>query len=344
MSTYTGALTGHRYTRARPLGYEPWQPSPDSATMLDACRQVLARLAAADLVPIGPRSIAYQLEHQHIAGREVLKDADLARVPKAERGRYWSFGQIGDVINRGPRAGDIPWAWVSDGGAAQDKPLTFTDRDHVLDCLIDHVLVDQVMPDVLADQPHRVEVSCEAVDFMRLAARITKPLAVPCYSARGWGGPEPARDAGLRWASDPRPVDILSMGDLDPEGIGIVERNFADAARFAVAHGVVRDPSCGASPSPPTRFETGTCRRGRLSPATATGCTCRSRARSTPSHPTGYEPCSSRRSTNCSTPRWPRRPAAAGRPRCSGSPTRSARCATAPAMTEGPRLHAARWA
>jgi hypothetical protein len=74
VSTYTGSLTGHRFTRARPLGYEPWQPSDDSAAMLDACHRVLARLAAAGLVPIGPRAVAYRLEHQVVAGREVLKD------------------------------------------------------------------------------------------------------------------------------------------------------------------------------------------------------------------------------------------------------------------------------
>jgi hypothetical protein len=240
VSGYTGALTGHNYTRARPLGYEPWQPAPDSAAMLAACHRVLARLADANLVPIGPRAVAYKLEHQVIADREVLKDADLVRVPKAERGSYWSFDQIGGVLNRGRRAGMIRWGWVSDGGAAQDEPLTFADRDHVLEWLVDHVLPGQLIPDVLADQPVRVEVSCEAVDFMTLAGRITKPLGVGCYSARGWGGPDPARDAGHRWASDPRPLVVLSLGDLDPEGIGIVERNFEDAAQFAVAHGGAR--------------------------------------------------------------------------------------------------------
>lgn len=78
---YTGALTGHRYTRARPLGDEPWQPSPDSAAMLDACRQVLARLAAADLVPIGPRAVAYQLEHQHRVAASAGRRAPFGEPP-----------------------------------------------------------------------------------------------------------------------------------------------------------------------------------------------------------------------------------------------------------------------
>jgi hypothetical protein len=230
---YVGVFTGHHYAEARPIGNADYRPRAGRAELLDACHAVLAVLAADNLVPVGPRAVGYRLIGKTIAGRRIVKDK--REHPKPERAGLTDFGDVSAVVNRARRAGLIPWSWVSDARADSSQPFVLSGVKAWAQGA--RALLDEAEPDVLADQPLRVEVWTEAVDLMALAAKIVAAYGVPCFSASGWGGPVPAREAALRWTSDERPLRVLYIGDLDPDGLEIAERQIADAAAFTDAMG-----------------------------------------------------------------------------------------------------------
>jgi hypothetical protein len=150
--------------------------------------------------------------------------------------RLWSFDDVSKVLNLARRGGLIPWEWVSDARAASSLPFVL--RDAVDWAQAARELARTAHADVLSDQPVRIEVWTEAADLMELTARITEEeYGVNCYSASGWSGPFAPRAAALRWLADGRPVLVLYLGDLDPDGIGIADRNIADTVTFATQEG-----------------------------------------------------------------------------------------------------------
>jgi hypothetical protein len=232
VSGYVGVFTGHHYVQARPLGHAPWRPRAARAALLDACREVLTALDADDLLPIGPRAVGYRLIGRTIGDKRLVKSK--GDYPKSERPGLWDFDDVGKVLTLARRARLIRWEWVSDARADSSSPFVLTDAAAWADTA--RAIAERATPDVLADQPCRVEVWTEAVDLMALAARIAAAYGVPCFSASGWGGPVPARDAAARWARDERPMRVLYIGDLDTDGLELADRNIADAAAFLADH------------------------------------------------------------------------------------------------------------
>lgn len=227
---YTGVLTGRPYPTARSTGYAEWAPRGDYRALLDAAHGVLATLAADDLVPIGPRAVGYRLLGTTVGGRRIVKSRDEVQAGTAARRELFDFGHVGDVLNRGRRAGLIPWGWVSDGGAVEVYPDVFTSAHHFVRYALG--MLDHAQPDRSHDQPRRVEVWCEAVDYTRLVTKVVSRYGVPVFSARGWSGPYQPYAAANRWVDDGRPVTVLYFGDYDNEGLTLADRTLGDTLAF----------------------------------------------------------------------------------------------------------------
>lgn len=204
-----------------------------------AIQESLAALAAERLVPIGPRGVGYRLEGRVIGGRKVMKDREYDKLSTEEKTRATSFSTIGIIVTKARRAGLIDWNHISDARFDTVMPNVFEDVQELASTLLYTALMAKVDP--AKDQPVLVEVWSEAADLMALVGRLVGPYGISVFSSSGWTGPKAARDTGQRWEMDGRPVIILYVGDLDPDGLSIADRIFADAQAFAVGFGMDPD-------------------------------------------------------------------------------------------------------
>lgn len=237
MKGYVGAVTGHVYTENRDIGQmSEWRPQRHTQALIDAIVTAMNQLLVAGLLPIGPRGIGYRLLGRTIAGRVVMKDGPFESLAPQGRKDAWSFEQIRNVVNRARRRGLIPWEWVSDNRSGEFVPNVYADTQQLARALAYEV--QQALPDPMRDQTVRLEVWSEARDLMALIGNIVQPYGIHASSSSGWSGPKACRDTGQRWAVDKRPLVVLSVGDLDPDGLQIPDRTFADSLAFATGFGV----------------------------------------------------------------------------------------------------------
>lgn len=182
----------------------------------------MKRYEAESRLPLCPREVGYVL-----TGDEYGYTKD-------------DIDTVEDVLVRARRAGLIPWPWISDGRTGSAIPWTVADGEEGAEYLLDRLRTVQL--DRQAGQGYRVEVWAEAMGWLSRLERICNERGVAVYSGSG-SVPVPAiRKVVLRavraWNDSPddAPVRtvILSIGDLDLNGIRNIARPFADdVAAFA---------------------------------------------------------------------------------------------------------------
>jgi hypothetical protein len=114
---------------------------------------------------------------------------------------------------------------VADNRAVIIEPDTFGDAADYLHALREGV-DDGYRHDRQAGQPQRVEIWTEAADTIPDLTQLGDEYGVPVGSASGSIGFDPVVRLGQRMARDaalgePRPADILFLGDFDPPGLSI---------------------------------------------------------------------------------------------------------------------------
>jgi hypothetical protein len=199
--------------RSRPVGYAPWSPRGETRERLDQITAVLDDHA--DYWPITPRQVLYRL-----MGRGQATKAD------AEK--------IGEALNRGRRAGFIPWEAVGDGRTEDAVPVVCDDPEAFFAEMRESASVYRL--DRQEGQPVYIEMVVEAAGAVEQVFRTTVDYGVPVYSGSGFVSITALRGMVLRAEERDVPTVVLVAGDLDPAGWDIRARVAKDIAAFAGGH------------------------------------------------------------------------------------------------------------
>lgn len=205
---------------AQPIGLAPWSPSGDSAVIVDQVNEVLAEYRR--YLPLTARQIFYRMVGAH-------------HYDKTER----AYKRLLDKINRGRRAGLIPFDALRDDGVSADYgPRGFDDVDDVISAIRAQGRIYR-RADRLANQG-ALEVWVEAAGMVPQAARLTADYSAPVYSSGGFNSTTMKYDAAgriLRNYHDGRRTTILHVGDHDPSGVAIYDNLVADVTALAEDRG-----------------------------------------------------------------------------------------------------------
>jgi hypothetical protein len=198
-------------THPRPKGLASYTPRAGSknAALLAAASAVVERYEAEGRLPLGPREVGYLLTGDEFGYTH--DDIDL----------------VEDVIVRGRRAGLIPWDAISDSRTGVARPWTVAGSDALADVLLDQLPDAQL--DRQQDQRYRVEVWAEAAGWLDRLEPICNERGVTVYSGSGSVPVTAVRQAAIRAINaHPQRTVILSIGDLDLNGIRNIARPFAE--------------------------------------------------------------------------------------------------------------------
>lgn len=204
-------VTGRKYTATRPRGFAPWSPRSDSRELLSEVEHQLDAWRAQ--WPLTARQVFYG-----IVSRNALD--------KTESG----YKRLLSVLNRGRRAGMIPWHAIRDDGATYRQPFGYDD----VASFWESVKIDArtYRRDRLAGQPRRLEVWCEAGGMMPQLFRVTNDYGVPVASSGGFDSVTAKHTAAMRFRSADVPAVVLHIGDYDPSGCAIVDSVAEDIVAF----------------------------------------------------------------------------------------------------------------
>jgi hypothetical protein len=81
-------------------------------------------------------------------------------------------------------------------------------------------------------QPLAVELWVEAAGMLPQVSRVSSEYGVTCYASGGFESLGAKHDAAIRIARRTVPTTVLSIGDLDPSGLSIVDAATEDVVTF----------------------------------------------------------------------------------------------------------------
>jgi len=169
----------------------------------------------AEYWPITPRQVLYRLMGR---GEATKQDAE----------------KIGENLNRGRRAGMIPWEAIGDGRTESKFPIVCDDPEAFFAEMRQSASVYQL--DRQDGQELYIEMVVEAAGAVEQVFRTTGKYGVPVLSGSGFVSITALRGMVLRAETRGIPTMILVAGDLDPAGRDIRARVAADIAAFAEGH------------------------------------------------------------------------------------------------------------
>jgi hypothetical protein len=201
--------------RSRPIGYAPWSPRGETLEAIDRIRSVLDDHL--DYWPITPRQVLYRLMGR---GEAAKADAD----------------KIGEYLNRGRRAGLIPWDAIGDGRTESKAPVVCSDPEAFFAEMRQSASVYRL--DRQEGQDTYIEMVVEAAGAVEQVFRTTAEYGVPVLSGSGFVSITALRGMVLRAEVRAVSTTVLVAGDFDPAGRDIRDRVAADVAAFAEGHHV----------------------------------------------------------------------------------------------------------
>ncbi|MFC9233616.1 hypothetical protein ACFTZI_32455 [Streptomyces decoyicus] len=208
----TGAVSGRSYVRTRPRGFAPWTPRPAKRQLIEQIQAILDEYR--EYLPMTARQVYYRLVGAYDFPKDTRSyDRLIETLARARRARMIPMHHIRD--DRAEARG-IPWGY--------EDPTAFwtsirTSAEHYARPL------DQ-------GQPRAVEVWCEAAGALPMLARVTEPYGVAVYSSGGFESVGAKYQAAARIAYRTTPTVVLSVGDLDPSGLSMVDAAAEDVAAF----------------------------------------------------------------------------------------------------------------
>jgi hypothetical protein len=206
-------VTGATYKHTRVRGMAPWSPRPATRALLDQVAEVLDIYA--DQLPLTGRQIFYVL-----VGRFGFD--------KSER----SAEKLGEVLNRGRRAGLIPFGAIRDDGKVLSHPPGFHGMAGFWSEVRGWAEGYDNLDALTEGQPVAVELWCEAAGMVPQLERIAHPLGVLVASGGGFHSVSDKYDAARRVYRRDRPTVVLQVGDHDPSGCSILDSAAEDIAAF----------------------------------------------------------------------------------------------------------------
>ncbi|EXU86566.1 hypothetical protein [Streptomyces noursei] len=142
-----------------------------------------------------------------------------------------AYDRLLETLGRARRARLIPMEHIRDDRAeARGVPSGYEDPAEFF-ASVRAAASDYARP-LDQSQPTVVEVWCEAAGALPMLARVTKPFGVAVYSSGGFESLGAKYLAAERIAGRGRPTLVLSIGDLDPSGLSMVDAAAEDVAAF----------------------------------------------------------------------------------------------------------------
>lgn len=200
-----GGDSGYKRTRVR--GLAPWQPRAKTLAALDQITAILEEYRAQ--WPITNRQICYRM-----VGR--------FHHDKTEQ----AFERLYEYLNRGRRAGMIPFDAIRDDGEEVAEPLAFASREDFI--RVARELAADYRLDRQTGQAQYIELWCEAAGMVPQLAAVVGPYGVPVRSSSGFNSVTVLHAAACRVLGRAVPTLVLQVGDHDPSGRAILDRVAAD--------------------------------------------------------------------------------------------------------------------
>lgn len=197
---------------SRPRGLAEWRPQARTRQLLEEVQAVLTEYT--DYLPLTIRQVFYRLVGAH--------DYD-----KTEG----AYERLAEALNRGRRAGIVPFAAIRDDGVKVEAPLGFDGLPDFVDTV--RAAAGNYRRERLEGQPSAVEVWAEAGGMVPQAVRVANPYGVPVYSCGGFDSVTAKYDAAQRAVAAERPTIVLHIGDHDPSGVSLYTAAAEDVAQLA---------------------------------------------------------------------------------------------------------------
>lgn len=210
-------VSGRTYRRTRPRGFADWSPKPETRRLVGQIQSILDEYH--EHLPMTARQVFYRLVGAH-------------GYPKDEK----AYDRLTETLNRARRARLIDMADIRDDRAATMGGDGGYDGTEQWWESIQRSASYYRRP--LTDgQTQAVEVWVEAAGMMPMVAAVTSEYGVAVYCSGGFESVGAKHDAAQRIAGRPVPTTVLSIGDLDPSGLSIVDAAAEDVTAFAVELG-----------------------------------------------------------------------------------------------------------
>lgn len=191
-------LGGAKRKRTRVRGFAPWNPRGDTLVLVEQIKAVLAEYAA--YLPLTLRQVFYRLVGAH-------------DYPKTEN----AYANLGEKLNRARRAGLIPMDAIHDDGGYRSDPSGWSDAESCLrsyqEAALKHFRLDRDK-----GQETKLIVWCEAAGMGPQLERVAEGYGVPVFSSGGFDSLTEKHRFATQVAESERPVEVLSVGDLDVSG------------------------------------------------------------------------------------------------------------------------------
>jgi hypothetical protein len=235
-------LVAHRRGRGK---------SAQNLELIGAARSILA-----EIQPASVRAVCYRL---FTAGL----------IPTMSKN---ATNRVGSQLTWAREQGIIPWAWIADDTRTIDRPATWDSPADLLEAA-----TSQYRRDWWQQQPARVILCSEKSTVAGTVKPVTQRFGVGFLSLHGYSSATLVNDLADLSVEDARPLTLLYIGDWDPSGLDMSERDLpgrlarygglATVERIALTAADVADPRLPSfeaeSKAKDARFAWFTARYGR---------------------------------------------------------------------------------
>jgi hypothetical protein len=166
---------------------------------VDACDQILA-----EIQPASVRAVAYQL-----FVRKLLPSMEKTHTNKVSRELVYAR-----------EAGIVPWGWIVDGTRQEERAAVWRDLGECLDAIR-----QAYRRDYWLQQPIRVGLWSEKETVSGTLAPVLDEYQVPFLYTHGHNSTTRTHEAAEREQRDARRWVVLYVGDWDPSGLDMSERD-----------------------------------------------------------------------------------------------------------------------
>ena len=170
--------------------------------LIDACHEILAAIH-----PASVRAVCYQLFTRGLLESMAKRCTD----------------RVSKQLVYAREAGGIPWEWIVDETRAVERVSTWETPQEFVETAL-----SAYRKDWWAAQPVRIEVWSEKGTVRGTLAPVLQAYAVPFRGLHGFGSATVVHGVSVESRADPRPLMGLYVGDWDPSGLCMSERDLPD--------------------------------------------------------------------------------------------------------------------
>jgi hypothetical protein len=173
-----------------------------SLDLIDAAYRILS-----EIQPASVRAVCYKLFNEKL----------IPSMAKSETNR------VGTLLTWARENDLIPWEWIVDGTRTIERPPSWDDPAEIL-----QAAARSYRRDWWEQQQHRVLLCSEKSTVAGTVRTVTDRLGVGFLSLHGYSSATSTHDVAELSLEDDRPLTLLYIGDRDPSGMHMSERDLPD--------------------------------------------------------------------------------------------------------------------